>query len=223
MKKQINVRNRDREGTKTLILQAVGKLLAESGYNKLGINAIAREAGVDKVLIYRYFTDLPTLLRTFGQEGDYLSPTTIPPELENAGSLAYGLFHLLTYYQKELQERPITQEIMRWELTENNELIRELIAVRYKVSGERLKFLDDKFGIPQDPDMTAIMTILGAGVIYLILRSKISPAFSGLDFSIPEGWERIDAAISTILHAVLADAAPAAQPPENDSDPQSPD
>jgi AcrR family transcriptional regulator len=216
-------RNRSKEETKSRILQAVGRLLAESGFNSLGINAIAREAGVDKVLIYRYFTDLPTLLQTFGQEGDYLSPITIPPELENAESLTDGLFHLLTYFQKELQDRPITQEIMRWELTEKNELIRELIAVRYKISGERLKFLDDKFGLPTDPDTTTIMTILGAGVIYLILRSKISPAFSGLDFSTAEGWERIDAAISTILHAVMADAVPASQPPETDSDPRSPD
>jgi AcrR family transcriptional regulator len=64
---------RNKEDTKSRILQAVGKLLAESGFNSLGINAIAKEAGVDKVLIYRYFTDLPTLLQTFGREGDYLS------------------------------------------------------------------------------------------------------------------------------------------------------
>jgi AcrR family transcriptional regulator len=216
-------RNRSKEETKSRILQAVGRLLAESGFSSLGINAIAREAGVDKVLIYRYFTDLPTLLQAFGQEGDYLSPIIIPPELENAESLTDGLFHLLTYFQKELQERPITQEIMRWELTENNELIRELIAVRYKVSGERLKFLDDKFGIPPDPDMTTITTILGAGIIYLILRSKISPAFAGLDFSTAEGWERIDAAISTILHAVLTDAVPTDKSSEPKSDSLSPD
>jgi AcrR family transcriptional regulator len=197
---------RNREDTKARILSAVGKLLAESGFNSLGINAIAREAGVDKVLIYRYFTDLPSLLRAFGQESNYLSRVLIPPEIENAESLPDGLINFLIYYQKELQERPITQEIMRWELTEHNELIRELIAVRYQVSGARLKFLDDKFGgIPTDPDMTAVMTILGAGIIYLILRSKISPAFSGLDFSTTEGWDRIDAALSKIIHAVMAD------------------
>jgi AcrR family transcriptional regulator len=198
---------RNKENTKLRILQAVGKILAESGFNSLGINAIAKESGVDKVLIYRYFTDLPNLLQAFGQEGDYLSRVIIPPEIENANSLPDGLINLLTSYQKELQERPVTQEIMRWELTEHNELIQELIAVRYRVSEARLKFLSDKFGsIPTDPDMTAIMTILGAGVIYLILRSKISPAFSGLDFSTAEGWDRIDAALAKIIHAVMADA-----------------
>jgi AcrR family transcriptional regulator len=197
---------RNKEDTKSRILAAVGKLLAESGFNSLGINAIAREAGVDKVLIYRYFTDLPTLLRAFGQESNYLSGVFIPPEMKKAESLPDGLINFLIYYQKELQERPVTQEIMRWELTEHNELIKELIAVRYQVSEARLKFLDDKFGgMPTDPDMIAVITILGAGITYLTLRSKINPAFSGLDFSTTEGWDRIDAALSKIIHAVMAD------------------
>jgi AcrR family transcriptional regulator len=61
---------RDREETKTKILQAVGQVLATSGFQGLGINAIARVAGVDKVLIYRYFKDVPTLLKTFAQSGE---------------------------------------------------------------------------------------------------------------------------------------------------------
>jgi AcrR family transcriptional regulator len=197
---------RNKEETKSRILRAVGKLLAESGFNSLGINAIAKEAGVDKVLIYRYFTDLPTLLQTFGREGGYLSETVIAPEVENAESLAEGLVRWLVCFQKELEDRPITQEIMRWELTEKNDLIKELIDIRRQVSVERLKFLSDKFGLPPDKDVVAIVSVLGAAIVYLQLRSKVSPAFAGLDFSTNEGWTRIDAAISTIIYAVMADA-----------------
>ncbi len=197
---------RNKEDTKLRILQAVGKLLAESGFNSLGINAIAKEAGVDKVLIYRYFTDLPTLLQTFGREGNYLSETIIAPEVENAESLTEGLISWLMSFQKELEDRPITQEIMRWELTERNELTKELIEIRRQVSVDRLQFLSDKFGLPPDKDVVAIVSVLGAAIIYLQLRSKISPAFAGLDFSTPEGWARIDATVSTIIHAVMANA-----------------
>jgi AcrR family transcriptional regulator len=196
---------RNKEETKSRILRAVGKLLAESGFNSLGINAIAKEAGVDKVLIYRYFSDLPTLLQTFGREGGYLSETVIAPEVENAESLAEGLVRWLVCFQKELEDRPITQEIMRWELTEKNDLIKELIDIRRQVSVERLQFLSDKFGLPPDKDVVAIVSVLGAAIVYLQLRSKVSPAFAGLDFSTTEGWARIDAAISTIIHAVMAD------------------
>jgi AcrR family transcriptional regulator len=208
---------RNKEETKSRILQAVGKLLAESGFNSLGINAIAKEAGVDKVLIYRYFTDLPTLLQTFGREGNYLSETIIAPEVENAESLSEGLVNWLMCFQKELEDRPITQEIMRWELTERNDLTKELMEIRRQVSTERLEFLSDKFGLPTNKDTVAIMSVLGSAVVYLQLRSKISPAFAGLDFSTAEGWERINAAITNIIYTVMADADNVPQPSAKNS------
>ena len=52
---------RNREATTQRILHAAGQLLVESGLETWGVNAIAKEAGVDKVLIYRYFAGLPGL------------------------------------------------------------------------------------------------------------------------------------------------------------------
>jgi AcrR family transcriptional regulator len=196
---------RNKEGTKSRILQAVGKLVAESGFSSLGINAIAREAGVDKVLIYRYFTDLPTLLRTFGQEGNYLASTSVPPGFDKIESLPELLSHALIFFQKELRERPITQEIILWDLLEDNELTQELINVREETRVTRTKFFYDKFDIPADQDVTALMTVLGCGVTYLILRSKNKPIYAGLDFSTEDGWERLESIVSKIIHAVVSD------------------
>jgi AcrR family transcriptional regulator len=196
---------RNKEGTKLRILQAVGKLVAESGFSSLGINAIAREAGVDKVLIYRYFTDLPTLLRTFGQEGNYLASTSAPPGFDKIESLPELLSYALIFFQKELRDRPITQEIILWDLLEDNELTQELIDVREKTRIARTKFFYDKFDIPADQDVTALMTILGCGITYLILRSKNKPIYAGLDFSTEDGWERLESIVSKIIHAVVSD------------------
>jgi AcrR family transcriptional regulator len=196
---------RNKEGTKLRILQAVGKLVAESGFSSLGINAIAREARVDKVLIYRYFTDLPTLLRTFGQEGNYLASTSAPPGFDKIESLPELLSYALIFFQKELRDRPITQEIILWDLVEDNELTQELINVREKTRIARTKFFYDKFDIPADQDVTALMTILGCGITYLILRSKNKPIYAGLDFSTEDGWERLESIVSKIIHAVVND------------------
>ena len=46
---------RDRERTKARIVDAVCGLLTRSGFRAVGVNAVAEAAGVDKVLIYRYF------------------------------------------------------------------------------------------------------------------------------------------------------------------------
>jgi len=59
-------------------------LLAKNGFESLGINNIAREAGVDKVLIYRYFGGLPQLFRAFAEKGNF-SPSLeeIVPAVKN--------------------------------------------------------------------------------------------------------------------------------------------
>ena len=101
---------RDKEETKARILAAVTKLLAQSGFQQLGINAIGREAGVDKVLIYRYFEDLPSLLKTFGKEGNYWITTQeliADQTVVDTESLADCMVLLLSHFLYDLQKRPI--------------------------------------------------------------------------------------------------------------------
>lgn len=197
---------RDKAETKAKILAAVGKLLAESGFQQLGVNAIAREAGVDKVLIYRYFENLPTLLKTFGQEGDYWLTVEelVGDELSvQAESLDEWMELLLVRFLHDLQQRVITQEILRWELLEGNELTQELAQVRDRMAIDSLKFLSQKHPFPSDKDIPAVSAVLIAGIVYLVLRSKVSPTFLGIDFSSTSGWQRIEAAISSLVQATV--------------------
>ena len=53
--------------TEQKILKAVETLLLEQGYPAVGVNAIARQAGCDKVLIYRYFGGFDGLLLAFAE------------------------------------------------------------------------------------------------------------------------------------------------------------
>lgn len=197
---------RDKEETKARILAAVGKLLAESGFKGLGVNAIAREAGVDKVLIYRYFEGLPSLLQCFAKEGGYwlAAEELIGDESTvNAETLADWITYLLLGFLDDLKERPITQEILRWELLEGNELTYELANVRDQLALDSLRFLERKGAFPQDKDIPAIGAVLVAGVVYLILRTKASNTFMGIDFSSSTGWQRIEAALESIIQSTV--------------------
>jgi AcrR family transcriptional regulator len=196
---------RDKEETKARILAAVGKLLAESGFKQLGVNAIAREAGVDKVLIYRYFENLPKLLQTFGKEGNYWLTVEelVGDAPTDAASLDEWMNVLLVRFLYDLQQRPITQEILRWELLEGNELTHELAQVRDRMATESLDFLQQKGPFPPDKDIPAISAVLIAGIVYLVLRTKSSPTFLGIDFSSPAGWQRIEAAIASLVQAAI--------------------
>ena len=62
---------RNKEQTKQCLLDAVDSLVEESGYEALGINAVAAKAGVSKMLIYRYFGSLEGLIAAYIQQYDY--------------------------------------------------------------------------------------------------------------------------------------------------------
>lgn len=193
---------RDKEETKARILAAVGKLLAVSGFRQLGINAIAREAQVDKVLIYRYFGSLPELLRTFGKEGNYWISTE---ELIDRGIAADSwdneMVRMLLQLSQDLQERPITQEILRWELLEGNELTEELAQIREQTAIACLDYLTQNYPSSQNRDLPAISAVLIAGIVYLTLRSRVHPSFLGIDLTSSTGWARIEAAIKSLVQA----------------------
>ena len=98
----------------------MGKLLLEQGFPAVGINAIARQAGCDKVLIYRYFNGLNGLLTAFAEttelwwEVDEIITETA--EQISQQSLQQYLQVLLKRHLEALQTRPLTLEIMAWEM-----------------------------------------------------------------------------------------------------------
>jgi len=196
---------RDKQITSRRLISAVGSLLAKKGFKGIGVNAVAREAGVDKVLIYRYFGGLEGLIAAFGKEGDFW-----PSTLELAGGdlkkfsqmpLDERLSVFASNFIDALRKRPLTQAIMAWEIIEPNGLTEELERIREQgiIEFFQMFFVEDQIQI----DLQAIIMLIGAGTSYLVLRSKNIDLFGGLDLGSEQGWKRIEKAIETITHGVL--------------------
>ncbi len=196
---------RDKQITSRRLISAVGSLLAKKGFTGIGVNAVAREAGVDKVLIYRYFGGLEGLIAAFGKEGDFW-----PSALELAGGdlqkfsqmpLDEKLSVFASNFIDSLRKRPLTQAIMAWEIIEPNGLTEELERIREQSIIEffQMFFMKDQLQI----DLQAIIMLIGAAISYLVLRSKHIDLFGGLDLGSDQGWKRIEKAIETISHGVL--------------------
>ncbi len=60
-----------RERTERAILQALEDQLCETGMVGMGINVVAKRAGVSKELIYRYFDGMSGLMLARMQEQDF--------------------------------------------------------------------------------------------------------------------------------------------------------
>jgi AcrR family transcriptional regulator len=197
---------RNSQETRKRILKAVGRLLARSGFRNVGINSVAREAGVDKVLIYRYFGGLPDLLEAFAEGGDFWPSAdellaAIPDrESKTEEELAAGL---LIEFGRALRRRPITQEIMRWEILEKNQLTDALSRYREEQSMKLLSLFRDM----EKADVQAIGALLGAGQTYLLLRSKTTDIYSGLALKKDQDWKRVEEAIRLLVGLAFRSAA----------------
>ena len=202
-------RGRDRAATEERILAAVGEVLARDGFGAIGVNAIAREAGVDKVLIYRYFGGLPELLRTWGASGRFW-PTVEEllgddPAAVTALPLAerYALF--FERFIEALRARSLTLEILAAEIVERNELTAILEAEREEW-GAQAEALFGGADFEQRPWLRGTTLMLVAGVQYLLVRARKIRVFGGLDLGSDEGWARIAGDLRTMARQCLGEA-----------------
>ena len=190
---------RSRLNTEQRILEAVGSLLLEDGYPAVGINAIARKAGCDKVLIYRYFGGFDSLLLAFAET------TTLWWEVdeiitESAAdcsdvALADYLQRLLDRYVKALEARPLTLEIMAWEMSEQNHLTQHLARLRSERGMELVKRIRAYYQQP-NVDIGGVLGVFGAAINYLVIRTrKQSQQYK------TEEWWRLQQTIAKLLQA----------------------
>jgi AcrR family transcriptional regulator len=175
----------------------VGVVLAEGGFAALTPSAIARQAGVDKMLIYRYFGGLgglveavangPDFFPTFDEvcDGDPAALRALPvPERAAA---------MLDTYARLLMARPMVLELMVWELVERNELTAIMETARETMG---LRLGRELFDDVKDPAaMAAVTAVLAAGVTYLALRRRKIRWFNGVDLRADEGWVQIRQAV----------------------------
>ncbi len=205
MVKKQQLKIRDKKITSRRLINAVGSLLAKKGFVGVGVNAVAKEAGVDKVLIYRYFGGLEGLIAAFAKEEDFW-----PSALELAGGdlqkfsqmpLDERLSYFGSNYFQALKKRPVTQAIMAWEMIEPNGLTQELERIREEGIMEFFKMFFTKEEM--NFDLQAVIMLLGAGISYLVIRSKHIDVFGGLELNSDEGWKRMEKAFKNITHGIL--------------------
>jgi AcrR family transcriptional regulator len=193
-----------KEIIKNKLTDAVGKILAEKGFRDLEIKRVANEAEVDKNLIYKYFGGLPELVAEYSETVDFW-----PDVEELMGSEPEKVFNMdpeeqLASFFKEfiraLRKRPLTQEILAWEMIERNEFSDRMEDRRIRTALEYFEKLDK---LPYDQDLTAIVLLMAGAVNFLIVKSRINRTIGGVDLVSNEGWKRIDQGIDLLFKGIF--------------------
>ncbi len=194
-------RRRNTIAVKLDLLDAVGAVLKKHGFSKLGINIVAEEAGVDKNVIYRNFTDFDSLLEEFVEKQDYwlrtmkeLGKTKIENHRELMKQMLIGQFKTI-YSNKELQQ------VLIWELGDRDDITTSL-AIKREVLSEgvinQYQSLLDDFGI----DFNSIAAIMIAGIYYLILH-KDKSTFCETDINQKSDKEKLLKSIEWLVDLIF--------------------
>ena len=203
----MNGPGRDRAATEERILAAVGVVLARDGFRAVGVNAIAREAGIDKVLIYRYFGGLPELLRRWGASGRFwptaneLLGDDVAAVRELPLEVRYALF--FDRFIDALRARPLTIEILAAEIVERNELT-VIMEEQREQWGEQIEMLFGGDAFRSRPELRGITLLLVAGVQYLLVRARMVRVFGGIDLRSEAGWAALKASLNAASRPLLA-------------------
>lgn len=224
-------RRRDREGARREILAALERLFVRTGFARPGVNALARESGFNKTLIYRYFGDLSGVIREYAGGVDFwpdlyeaVSGQPAPDgrtyetfeslPLEMVASIlaaplvervATALYNLI----EGLRRRPQTVEIMARETVERNELTAILEEVRERRGLELMRVLINDPHLQKNSDETRVGTViapmLAGSLFYLLIRSRKIQFFGGIDIQSEEGWADMHAAVREVCERVFAE------------------
>ena len=196
-----------RLATEAKLTKAVGKLIRKHGAEKVGVNAVAAEAGVDKVLIYRYFGGLDGLLQAYGESADFWptvdemlgGPGRPALQLEDPGDVAAAVFRNLS---EGIRRRPVTLELLAWECVERGPLTAILEELREKRSDELMMTLAQS-GLPLQGNASIVLgPLFAAALNYLNLRGRHIVLFGGLDIGPEADLEPVYRAIGDAFRAL---------------------
>jgi AcrR family transcriptional regulator len=195
MKKE-NIVLKDRETTEKRILDAVGYIILEEGFEKIGVNAVAQRAAVSKMLIYRYFGGVEELIARYIFQKDYWINISIESDkIQDVNKF------LKTIFRKQillLREDIIIKRLYRWELSINNSMINEIRAKR-ESNGCQLVDIISKLTKSTSKEVASLASIISASISYMALLEELNPIYNGIDLQSNAGWEQIAEGIDLIV------------------------
>lgn len=202
---EASAKSRDRARTAGVILAAAREQLAEAGFQDFGVNTVARRAGCDKQLIYRYFGGLEGLVDAIGLELANWVDDSIPPDPGHPPTDYCGLMQqMILAFLTAFRANKLVQKIAAWELAEPSPLAARLSAARATALAGWMARRRAGFTPPPGVDAPAINALMIAAVQHIVLSAENSGAFAGVPLRTEADWDRIRAIIVGIVASQYA-------------------
>jgi len=197
---------RSRTATEARLIDAAGAVLMHQGFQGFGVNAIARAAGCDKQLIYRYFGGLEGLVTALAaREGAALSAALEAHAPASPASEYAGLIEqLVLAYLDVLTASRAAQALVLWELSAPSPALAGFARTRAKMLAGWIARRQGRLAPPDGVDALAVNALLIALVHQIVLARSASQAGRARSPEQDEAWARARAALSHMVRRTLA-------------------
>lgn len=192
---------RDRAQTEQKLIDAIGQIIHKEGIDEIGVNRIASRAGVNKILIYRYFGGLDGLMEAYVKQAKPVISTPMldidslkAAPLEDVYKMACE--YLISEF-RQLRKNTEAREFLRKNLFEPNSIHNPLGVEREKQATEMIEGLTKLIGSPYAQGFAAIVTSAFMMLSFLAQPKKV---LVGLDLSTDEAWNKIEDALRMMFH-----------------------
>lgn len=183
------------------VLNAVNALVEEIGFSNITLTGVASRAKVEPAVFYRRYANLEELFDQYTHKFDYWLGNlaeSMPDDLSDEDTFKW----LMSSLVKALYKNKGMQQLLVWELAQDNHVTRRTAALREHVNEQLIRNLEGRFkgtGV----DMNAITALMISGIYYLILHRNRS-RFCDIDFSTKAGREQMEAAVDQLSSIIFA-------------------
>ena len=195
-------RDLQREATKNALIAAFGRVVQRSGLRNVGVNAVIKEAGIGKALIYRYFDGLPGLVRAWGQTNQIWPDLSEFHEISGETSTADLLKRMLLHHAQSLREDPLRVEILADQFMNPTPISDALQEIRQQLGREHQEIFSKHAHLH---DHRELMMVLMGAASFLAMRAVKAPGYMGDDLDSDAGWNSVMAQIEQIIDAMVRD------------------
>jgi len=193
---------RDRDKTKSRLLEAVSQIMRETGFSDLKVMKITRLIGKDKGVIRYHYNGLVNLQKLYIREKDYwpkfferfrLSSDSTREEIEELFS------EMLQESFRFFRNNPEMQKIILWQISEVNPLMRSISDARER-DGAKLLSMTDPFFKGTDIDFRSVCSLLLGGGYYIVMHAQTNKStVAGIDANLERDREKILRTIRQIM------------------------
>lgn len=193
------IMQRDRALTEQRLIDAVGQVITENGFDQLGINKVAGRAGVHKILIYRYFGGLNGLLEAYYAQNRHVisSPALDIEQLKDAplDEVFDACYEYLINEYRLLRQNVEAREFLKASLMSNDGLFNPVATEK---DGQFQRMVDELALLIKTENGRSFAAIVVSAMTLLTFMSQEKRTVLGIDLSTDDGWAQIEIALKNI-------------------------